>query len=409
MRFECIAIGTELLNTQRVDTNSVWLAERLAVMGLAFHRKSVVGDNLDDLKTLFRESLDRSNWIICTGGLGPTFDDVTKEVWADLLGIPLVEDSAARKELEAFYAARNRVMTPNNLKQVMIPEGATKLDNPFGTAPGVLWNQPPGFPGRHIVLMPGVPREMKAMWESHIEPLLQALAGAPVMTLRAVVGSVAESALDLRIQGLLKRHGHLEWTILSSTTHVELLARGQDAASLDAAKRDLETELGLDLVCFGNGSIESTLLAMLQERQETLAVAESMTGGLIASRLTAIPGASRAFLGGVTAYSPKAKTLLADVDPAIISKDGTVSEATSIALAEGVRRRLGATWGLGITGNAGPDEDPNGPAPVGTVYVAVAGAQGSVATRLNLPGSRPDLQTRAASWAMDFQRRFMLR
>lgn len=407
MRIECIAIGTELLTTSRVDTNSVWLAQRLADLGLAFHRKTAVGDSREDLRHLFLEALHRSELIICTGGLGPTFDDFTKEVLAEILDAPLQEDEIIRREIETFFKALNRPMPLNNLKQALVPLGAEALHNPLGTAPGIYWENPEGHPGRRVVLLPGVPREMKHLWEYQVEPRLRALSERPIHTLRLLVGSVGESALEARTTPLRQRHGHLDWTILASLGLVELIARGPEPAELEAARRELEAELGADLICVGGASLEETLLAKLAARGETLALAESMTGGLIASRLAAVPGASRAFLGGAVVYSPTAKTALAKVDPSLIQSAGTVSEACSRALAEGIRERLGATWALAVTGNAGPTEDPAGAAPVGTCHLAVAGPSGTHTQSHHFPGERTAVQARTASWALDFLRRTM--
>jgi nicotinamide-nucleotide amidase len=403
MRIECIAIGTELLTTRRLDTNSVWLGERLAALGLGFHRKTAVGDERSDLATLFREALGRSDFIVITGGLGPTFDDFTKECFAEVLGVPLLEDARSRAEILGFYAARNRVPAASNFKQALLPQGAEALPNPVGTAPGVWWEHPPRHPGTRIVLLPGVPREMKRMWEEQVEPRLRLLAGAPLHTLRLVVSGVPESTLDERIRAVRERHGHLDWTILASLTQVELLARSPDPVALEAARRDFEPVLGEDLAGMGSGNLEDAVLAALQGRGETLAVAESMTGGLLAARLTAVPGASLAFLGGVTVYSARAKSLLLGLDPVTLAAEGTVSEATSRRLAEAVRARLGATWALGITGNAGPTTE--GEAPLGTVFVALAGPGGTTARAFHLPGDRADVQLRATAWALDLLRR----
>ncbi|HJW44651.1 MAG TPA: CinA family nicotinamide mononucleotide deamidase-related protein [Geothrix sp.] len=401
MRIECIAIGTELLTTRRMDTNSVWLAERLAAMGLAFHRKTAVGDDRGDLAALFREALDRSDLIVCTGGLGPTFDDFTKELWAETLGVPLKENAECRADLLAWYARRNRVPSENNFKQVMLPEGSEPLINPLGSAPGVWWE----WQGRRIVMLPGVPREMKHMWEERVEPRLRPLAGKAVHTLRLVVAGVPESALDERTQPLREKHGALEWIILASLHQVELLARGPDAAALEAARKDFEALLGPDLARVGTGDLEDAVLDGLRARSETLSVAESMSGGLLAARLTAIPGSSDVFLGGATVYSAGAKTALADVDPDLIARHGTVSEAVTDALAEGIRSRLGSTWALAITGNAGPSEDRSGPAPVGTTFITLAGPGGLERRALTFPGDREDIRLRACAWALDLLRR----
>ncbi len=405
MRIECIAIGTELLTTRRLDTNSVWLGERLAALGLAFHRKTAVGDDRADLATLFTEALTRSDLIITTGGLGPTFDDFTKELFAELLGVELVEDAGSRADMLAFYAARKRQPVQSNFKQALIPVGAEPLRNPVGTAPGVWWQDPAGHPGVRLVMLPGVPREMKRMWEEQVEPRLWHLVGSPVYTLRMVVAGVPESTLDERTREARERHGQLDWTILANLTQVELLARGREARELEVARVDLEAVLGHDLVSVGDHNLEDAVLHQLSVRGETLAVAESMTGGLVAARLTAIPGASDAFRGGVVAYSVPAKAALLGLDPAWLETVGTVSEPCAIALAEAVQARLGATWALGICGNAGPGAE--GGAPLGAVHVALAGPGDTVIRSFTLGGDRLDVQLRSAGVALDLLRRTM--
>ena len=408
-RIECIAIGSELLTTRRLDTNSVWLGERLGEMGLTLHRKTAVGDVREDMLRLFREALDRSDVILCTGGLGPTFDDFTKEVWAEVVGAPLREDLVARAEMLAYYAARNRVPSESNFQQVLIPEGAERVQNPAGTAPGVYWEDPQGFPGRRIILFPGVPREMKLMWEQQVAPRLRPLAGAAMHTLRMVFGSVPESALGERTQALRARFGQVEWTILAGVHHVELVGRSPDPAVMDAARAAFAREMGADLAHVGlEGGIEDAVFALLKDRGETLAVAESMPGGNVAARLTAIPGVSQVFLGGATVYSAQAKAVLAGLDPAFIRAHGTVSEPVTAALAAAIRDRLGATWGLAVTGNAGPTEDKDGPAPVGTCLVAVAGPDGTESKAFRLYGGRVEVQARGASWSLDMLRRKLL-
>jgi nicotinamide-nucleotide amidase len=403
MRIECIAIGTELLTTRRLDTNSVWLGERLADLGLAFHRKTAVGDHREDLAELFREALKRSDLILTTGGLGPTFDDFTKELFTEVLGAGLVEDAGARADMLAFYSARNRVPAQSNFKQVLIPVGAEPLRNPVGTAPGIWWQDPPGHPGVRIVMMPGVPREMKRMWEEQVEPRLRPLAGQATHTLRMVVAGVPESTLDERIREVRERHGRFDWSILASLTQVELLVRSEDPDALGQVLSDMRPVLGADFVSVGQGNLEEAVLQRLVDHGHTLAVAESMPGGLLSARLTAVPGASQGFLGGVTAYSAAAKEALLGLPASFLAKHGTVSEATTLALAEAVRRSLGATWGLAVTGNAGPSAE--GDEPVGSVFIAVAGPEGAVAIHRNLPGDRPDVQLRGTGLALDFLRR----
>ena len=405
MRIECIAIGTELLTTRRLDTNSVWLGERLADLGLAFHRKTAVGDSREDLRELFQEALLRSDLIIATGGLGPTFDDFTKELFAEILGVELVEDATARADMMAFYTARNRVPPQVNFKQALIPVGAEALRNPVGTAPGVWWEDPPGHPGVRIVMLPGVPREMKRMWEEQVEPRLRPLAGRARQTLRMVVAGVPESTLDERTRAVREGHGHLDWSILASLTQVELLVRSDDPRALEGVLSDMRPVLGSDLAAVGDGNLEDAVLEGLRLRGHTLAVAESMPGGLLAARLTAIPGASRSFLGGATVYSPVAKSALLGLPAAFLAEHGTVSEATTRALAEAVRRALGATWGMAVTGNAGPGAE--GETQVGTVFLAVAGPGETVSTGRLIPGDRADVQLRSTAAALDYLRRQM--
>jgi len=404
-----MAIGTELLTTSRVDTNSIWIAQELASLGLAFHRKTAVGDDRGAMRALFREALDRSDLIICTGGLGPTFDDFTKELWAEVLGTELKEDAASRAALLAFFESRGRTPSPTNFRQVLIPVGAEALPNPIGTAPGVWWENPAGFPGRRIVLLPGVPREMKRMFAEQVAPRLAPLAGKPVKTLRMLVSGVPESVVDERTKALREKHGALDWTILASLMQVELIARSADEALLEAAREDFEAELGEDLARTGDGSIEEVVLDLLAGRGESLALAESMTGGLMAARLAAVPGASRVLKGGAVVYSAEAKAVFADLDPAFIREHGTVSEAVTRALAERLRAKLGATWGLSVTGNAGPGEDPAGPAPVGTTFIALAGPDGTRCLHPMQAGDRADMQLRAVMYGLDLLRREVLK
>lgn len=405
MRIECIAIGSELLTTKRLDTNSVWIAERLAGLGLELHRKTAVGDHREDLAELCEESFRRSDVIICTGGLGPTFDDFTKEVWADTFGVPLVEDAGCRADLVAWYQQRQRIPPPANFKQVLFPEGSLPMNNPLGTAPGVFWERG----GKRIIMLPGVPREMKRMWLEQVEPRLVPLAASAMHTLRLVVCGVPESTLDQRTEGIRARHPDPSWTILAGLTQVEFMLRSPDSRALDAAREALVSELGDDLACVGSGDLESVVLDSLKARNETLAVAESMSGGLVAARLTAIPGASGAFKGGAVVYSAAAKIALAGLEPAFLQEHGTIGEPTTLALAKGIREKLGTTWGLAITGNAGPTVDAGGKdRSLGECVVAVAGPSGTEVRPFIVPGDRADIQLRSAAWALDLLRRTML-
>jgi nicotinamide-nucleotide amidase len=249
---------------------------------------------------------------------------------------------------------------------------------------------------------------MKLMWEQ-VRPRLAPLAGQPFHTLRLVFGSVPESALAEATAPLRQTYDQVEWTILAGIHHVELVGRGRDARELEAAREDFERGFPEDLAFVGPlGGIEDGLLALLRQRRETVGVAESMPGGNLAARLTGVSGCSAQFLGGATVYSARAKASLAGLAPEFIKAHGTVSEAVTAALAEGIRSRLGTDWGLAVTGNAGPTEDPEGPAPVGTCVVATAGPGGTQSRTFLLPGGRAEVQARGASWALDALRRRIL-
>ena len=424
MHTETIAIGSELLNAGRVDTNSVWIGERLAGLGIDLCLKTCVGDDADTLRACLTDALGRlvcsradgrpgRGLIITTGGLGPTFDDRTKEIFADVLGVPMLEDADTRSRIDAFFRARGRRTTENNYKQALIPQGAMALHNPLGTAPGVYWENPPGYPNCRIVMLPGVPKEMMAIWTADVQPRLSGLGKECPKTLRFVVGGVGESVLDEMVGAIRERHPQPDWTILAPRTHVEFLVRSNNAEELSAVRAEMEGTLGDSLVCVGAGSPESVLLDLLTARGETLALAESVTGGVLASRLAGVPGASRAFLGGAVVYTPVAKAELVGVPPDFIAAHGTVGEAITRELAARIRERLGATWGLAITGNAGPTVDENalgdmGDKEIGTCFIALAGPDCADCRRHSIHGDRLDVQLRATNWAIDMLRRRLL-
>jgi len=413
MHIETIAVGSELLNAGRVDTNSVWIAGRLADLGLELSLKTCVGDEASTLNACIASALKRSELIIATGGLGPTFDDQTKEAFAEIIGAPMIEDGQARSDIDSFFQAKGRKATENNYKQALIPQGAIAIRNPLGTAPGVYWESPPNYLGCTIVMLPGVPKEMMWMWESDVHPRLSKLSKSSIKTVRLVVCGVGESVLDERTGPIRQRHSRLSWTILAPRSHVEFLVRGEKSQELDAAIGDMKAELGDDLAFIGEGTPESSLLGILVARGDTLALAESATGGVLSSRLAAVPGASRAYIGGAVAYTPKAKVKLVGLDKDFVELHGTVSEATTIEMAIRTRELLGATWGLAITGNAGPTVDKNaldkdGNSQIGMCFIAIAGPDGAKCQAFNIHGDRGDVQFRAANWAIDMLRRRML-
>jgi nicotinamide-nucleotide amidase len=358
--------------------------------------------------------LTNSDLIITTGGLGPTFDDRTKELFAEVIGVPLAEDPQSRLHVDSFFKARGRVAPECNYKQALMPIGAVALANALGTAPGVYWECPPPYAHCRVAMLPGVPREMMALWENEIHPRLLPFSKRGYKTLRFVVSGVGDSALDERTKRIRDKHRSLDWTILAPRTHVELLLRSDDGAALDAAHRDLVTELGDDLVCMGQGSPESIVLGLLTARIETLAVAESVSGGILASRLAGVPGASKAFLGGAVAYSAKAKAEILGIPADFLLEHGTVCEATTLEMAMRIKGLLGTSWGLATTGNAGPTADENakshnGNDQIGKCYIALAGPAGAECQAHSIHGDRQDIQFRAANWALDMLRRAICR
>jgi nicotinamide-nucleotide amidase len=247
---------------------------------------------------------------------------------------------------------------------------------------------------------------MQRLWLDHIEPRLRSRAGKAVHTLRLVVAGVPESTLDERTRALREAHGELAWTILASLTQVELQARHQDPAALASAEREFRELLGEDLVGVGEANLEEVVLLELKARGETLALAESMTGGLLSARLTASPGASAVLMGAAVVYTAEAKLALAGLEAAWLAEQGTLGEGTTLALAHGIRTRLGATWGLAITGNAGPTQDPGGQAAeIGTTTLALVGPDSEAVVTSQIPGERADIQLRASARALDLLRR----
>jgi len=413
MRTEMIAVGSELLNAGRVDTNSIWIANRLAELGMELHLKSCVGDDHATLRACIADALGRSDMIITTGGLGPTFDDQTKEVFAEVVGVPMLEDRQTHSEIDLFFSSRGHSTPECNYKQALIPKGAIAIPNPLGTAPGVYWENPPSTNCRRIIMLPGVQREMMKIWTNGIQPRLLNLTKKPIITLRLVVSGVGESVLDERIKHIRERYSHLDWTILAPRTHVEFLVRSTSDEQLESVRRDMSDELGTDLVCTGNGRPESVVLDILKARRETLAVAESVSGGILASRLVDVPGASSTFLGGIVAYTPKAKAELLGISMDFINSHGTVGEAITLEMAARIRERLGVTWGLAISGNAGPTVDKNalnqgGCDKIGRCYIAIAGAADAECQARDINGDRADIQFRATNWAIDMLRRCIL-
>ena len=420
MRVEIVAVGTELLLGQIADTNSAWLGEQLSAGGVDSHFHQAVGDNHDRIVLALRTALARGDGVIVCGGLGPTQDDITREAIADVMNVPLVRDEAIAARIASFFVARGRAMSENNARQADVPEGASVIEQVQGTAPGLIC--PVG--DKVVYAVPGVPYEMAEMFERGIRPDLQrrlAEAGEEAVIVSRVLRTwgTSESALAEALQARLDAldasagpEGTVTIAFLASGIEgikVRLTARArtkdQVVGLLDAEERAVRTTLAARLgdIVFGldEETMEQAVAAILVDRGLRLGLAESLTGGLICSRLVDVPGASRWFRGGVVAYESDVKHSVLGVPPGPV-----VTEAAAGAMAEGARAVLGADVGLGITGVAGPD-DQEGVAP-GTVFVGLALPGRLVTRELHLPGDRPRVRQYAAISALDLLRRELL-
>lgn len=414
MKCEIIAVGSELLTPHRSDTNSLFLTEHLNKIGVQVAFKSIVGDRQSDLVSQVRIALERADIVITMGGLGPTVDDLTREAVAEALGFRLKRDQAIVGALYARFAARRITMTDNNSRQGDVIEGATILDNPNGTAPGqwldIVYNEH----RKLILLLPGPPSEIKPLFERECLPrLTEVLPKRHIATRTLKATMIGESAADARIAPIYRQYKDVETTILANLGDIQLnLICGKPLIELAQARVDelagrIEDELG-DLIYSSQGeSLEQIVLYYLDMRGATLAVAESCTGGMLSQRLTSISGSSRSFLGGAVVYSNDLKTEFADVPPAMLAEYGAVSREVALALAEGIRRRCDSTFGVGITGIAGPGggtEDK----PVGLVYVAVADDKESQAIERRFMGDREKIRQWSTQQALDMVRRRLM-
>jgi nicotinamide-nucleotide amidase len=406
-RAEIIAIGSELLEPWRLETNGAHLSRRLGEIGVPVRFRTIVGDEPADLKDAFRVALGRSDLVVATGGLGPTVDDLTREAVAELLGLPLIDDAGVAAGIEERFRRRGYAMPPSNRRQAQVPRGATVLRNALGTAPGLLLREQ----GKTIVLLPGVPSEMRRMFDEEALPQLGRAGERYVYRILKIAG-LAESEVDHRLSEVWRQAGEVVWTILAAPGQVEIHlkervvagAEPRGIARLDAAAAAV---LGPDLFARDDDTMEAVVGRLLLERGESVAIGESLTGGLIAARLTGPPGASRYVLGGVVSYTDAAKTQVLGVRPATLEAHGAVSAETALEMAAGARRLLGASWGASATGYAGPEA--GGPqAPPGTVFIGVAGPVSTMTRSFNVPGDRDVVRTRAAQSALDLLRRALL-
>lgn len=407
LRAEIIAIGSELLTPHRTDTNSLWLTEKLNSVGIEVQIKTVVGDDEAIMEESVRDALKRSDVIISTGGLGPTEDDITRKVFARVTGRQLTLDYEVLEGIRHRFASRGYQMTPNNERQALIPQGARVLPNPNGTAPGIRIDQD----NKLIVLLPGPPRENQPMFVDYVMSELERMSRGVRISRRVLkVTGLGESALDDMIAPIYKEYTNPVTTILFTDSEIEihLTATADTAAHAEEIVEELtdklEEKLGYYVYSTSGEMLEEVVGHQLRLKQFTIATAESCTGGLVAERLTRVPGSSDYFAGSIVSYTNDAKARLLGVSEEALERYGSVSGEVAEAMARGVKERIGATIAVSVTGTAGPGGGTDA-VPVGTVYIGLADDLVTSNRRLVLPGDRHLVRWRASTAALEMVRR----
>lgn len=411
---EIVAVGSEMLTPFRQDTNSLYLTEKLNEIGINVAFKTIVGDNPEHLTSVARAALERSDLILFMGGLGPTEDDLTRESVADALGVELRRNHDLVAAMYKRFAERRISMPENNARQADVVSGAEIIPNSRGTAPGQWLQRMRDDLEQIIVLLPGPPHELKAMWEKDVFPRLQQIAPPSAIATRVIkTAMLPESAADARTAPIYKKYPNIETTVLAGQGQVEFHLRATTRDRMEAEELvqrladELEDELGDAVFSTSGESLEEIVGLYLQMRGLKLAVAESCTGGMVAERITSVAGSSRYFLGGAVAYSDELKTLFADVPPLMIEAHGAVSKEVALALAENIRDICNADIGVGITGIAGPGGGTE-EKPVGLVYIAISNGQKNEVVERRFPGDRERVRRWASQQALDLVRRIMM-
>ena len=407
---EILAVGTELLLGNTANTDAQDVSRVLSEYGINVFFHTVVGDNPERLKQAVEIAKGRADIIITTGGLGPTFDDLTKQTLAEAFGKKLVFHEDVADQIREFFNKRlqNVRMTDNNLRQAEFPEGCVIFENGVGTAPGCAFESE----GKHVLMLPGPPRECREMLKVCVEPYLQSLSEAEIHSHIIHIFGLGESAVEEKLRDLMEEMQNPTLAPYAKDGEVMLRLTAKAASEDEADKlmapvlEQVRETLGDIIYGVDTDSLENTVVGLLAERGLTLAAAESCTGGLFSKRLTDIPGASKVFLGSVVAYGIESKTTLLGVPPELIYEKNTVSSAIALAMADGARSRLRADIGIGITGIAGPDSDSSGLEP-GTVFVALTTGDASFCRSPNLFYDRYRVRIGAASHALDMIRRFL--
>ena len=413
MNAEIIAIGSELLTPRRIDTNSLYLTGQLNDLGVEVAGKAVIGDDRERLAATLDAAIKRSEIVILTGGLGPTEDDVTRDAVAQALGRPLVYHQEICDEIERrFRALRRGRMAAINKRQAYVIEGADVLANGRGTAPG-LWIRTAD--GKVVLLLPGPPRELKPMFERDCLPRFRSLLPKQVIrTLEFRVAGMPESDLDQLISPVYKEYDNPVTTVLAAPGDIQIHLRARCATETEAEALlaeigpRIETLLGNRIYSRNGDPLEAAVGKTLRRQGATLAVVESCTGGMLAGRITSVPGSSDYFVGGFLVYTNEMKRTLLGVAPALIEKHTAVSEPVAKAMADGARERTGADYVLSVTGVAGPPGDAD-PAPAGTVYIGLASAAECTVRRFRFIGERDRVRVQATQMALDTLRRAISR
>lgn len=408
-----LSTGDELTSGITVDTNSNWLADKLFELGIDLAAVITVGDDRERIRWAFESALDRAELVVATGGLGPTADDLTTETLAATLGRAVVFDQASAEHIRRLFRSIGRAMPDNNLRQANFPEGAVILENPLGTAPGYRVETEWKGRRRFVVVMPGVPREMKPMTENLVLPWLRTFdeSGEVYLNHSFQTFGASESALDEMLKdAVAPEEGRLSFRAAFPQISVRVTVRGEPEAARRALARLAErvrAKIGGFVFGEGAATMEDVVKELLERRGWKLALAESCTGGLVAERLTSVPGSSAVFAGGAVAYSPQTKQAMLGVRRETIERSGIVSEETAREMAEGARRLAAADVAVSVTGVAGPNGGTP-ETPVGTVCIALA-ADGVLASRrYALWGNREWVRLLASQIALDWVRRHAL-
>lgn len=409
MKSEIIAVGTELLLGNIVNTNAQYLSQKLADLGIDVYYHVVVGDNLKRLTETIKTSLERSDIVITSGGLGPTADDITKEGAAQAMGLKLLPDEESIERIKKMFSSTGRIMTENNIKQGYIPEGAVVLENNNGTAPGVLIEKE----GKIVIMLPGPPKELYPMFESKVLPYLKSKTDSTIRSKVLRVIGVGESAVEHMLKDIFDSQANptIAPYAKDGEVHLRITAKTGIPEEADSLIAEMEQKvraiLGDNIYGCNEETLEEAVLKLLQKKNLTISLAESCTGGLVASRLTDIPGASASLISGVVSYSNESKINILKVKEETIRKYGAVSPQTAEEMAVGAKKLSNTDIGLSITGIAGPDGG-SAEKPVGLCYIGIAIGKSVNVQKIMLTGNRNRIRWGSSSRALDFLRRELL-